>query len=87
MMIRWLRRFFYSEDPIVKLVDGLLEPEAQMWREVLENSNIKAVTRSDSLAVSQGGATGTNTGIFVKESDLLRARDVLAPLLESRNEG
>ena len=26
-MIDWLRRFFYSDDPIVRVTGGLLEPE------------------------------------------------------------
>ena len=26
-MMDWLRRFFYSDDPIVRVTGGLLEPE------------------------------------------------------------
>ena len=82
-MMRWLRRFFYSDDPIVKVASGLLEPEAEMWREILENEGVRAFSKvMDPLARSS--ATGTNTALFVKQSDLERAREVLGLLLEDR---
>ena len=86
--MRWLRRFFYSDDPIVKVIGGLLEPEAKMWREMLENEGVPAHTKiMDPVALSDGGALGTTTAIFVKQSDLDRAREVLAPLLEDGGAG
>ena len=87
-MMDWLRRFFYSDDPIVKVVGGLLEPEAKMWREMLENEGVPAHTKiMDPVAISDGGAMGTNTAIFVKQSDLEPARELLAPLFEDRSAG
>ena len=87
-MMDWLRRFFYSDDPIVKVVGGLLEPEAKMWREMLENEGVPAHTKIlDAVALSDGAAMGTNTAIFVKQSDLEAARDLLAPLLDDSSAG
>jgi hypothetical protein len=80
-MMRWVRRFFYSEDPIVKVAAGLLEPEAEMWRDILEQEGVPAFSKvMDPLARSEGSAIGTNTALFVKQSDVLRARELLAPL-------
>ena len=79
----WLRRFFYSDDPIVRLVGGMLEPEAEMWREALMNEGVRAFTKvMDAVAISDGRATGTNCALFVNRSDLERAREVLGPALE-----
>ncbi len=78
--MRWLRKFLYSDDPIVKVAGGLLEPEAEMWREILANEGIPSFKKLDVVAVADGLATGTNVGIFVKQSDVERAREVLAPL-------
>ncbi len=87
-MMRWLRRFFYSDDPIVKVIGGLLEPEAKMWREMLENEGVPAHTKiMDPVSLSDGGAMGTSTAIFVKQSDLEPARALLAPLLRDRGAG
>ena len=36
-MMDWLRRFFYSDGPIVRVTGGLLEPERA--RELLENGS------------------------------------------------
>ena len=79
--MRWLRRFFYSDDPIVKVATGLLEPEAEMWRDILEQEGVPAFAKiMDPIALSDGRATGINTALFVKQSDLGRARAILAPL-------
>ena len=84
-MMRWLRSFFYSDDPIVKVATGLLEPEAEMWREILEQEGVPAFSKiMDPVASSEGRATSTNTALFVKQSDLERAREVLGSLLEDR---
>lgn len=80
--MRWLRRFFYSDDEIVPVAAGLLEPEAEMWLEILANERIPSFKKLDVVAASDGLATGTNVGIFVRQSDLARAREVLAPLAE-----
>ena len=80
-MFKWLHRFFYSDDEIVPVAAGLLEPEAEMWREILEKEGVRAFSKvMDPLARSS--ATGINTTLFVKQSDLERARKVLAPMLK-----
>ena len=84
--MRWLRRFFSSADPIVKLVAALGEPEAEMWRGLLANNEIVAMVK---YMGALGGSTQrpgfTNDfDLFVKQSDLERAREVLGPLLSRR---
>ncbi len=80
-MFKWLHKFFYSDDEIVRLASGLLEPEAEMWREILVNEGVRAFTKVlDPVARSDGQATGTNVGIFVKQSDLERAQQIVASL-------
>jgi hypothetical protein len=82
-MMRWLRGWLYSDDEIVRVATGLMEPEAEMWREVLEQAGIRSFTKTlDAVAISEGRATGTNVAIFVKQSDLARAEEVLAMLKE-----
>lgn len=80
-MMRWLRGFLYSDDPIVKVATGLLEPEAEMWRDILQQEGVPAFAKvMDPVARSEGIATGTNTALFVRRSDLERARELLEPL-------
>jgi hypothetical protein len=83
LALKWLRKFFYSDDEFVRLAAGLLEPEAEMWREILSNEGVRSFTKIlDPIALSDGRATGLNVGIFVKRSDLERARQVLGPRLK-----
>ena len=84
-MFKWLHKFFYSDDEIVKLAAGLLEPEAEMWREILSNEGVPSFTKIlDPISLSDGRATGLNVGIFVKQSDLERAKEVLSPRIMRR---
>ncbi len=87
-MFRWLRKFFYSDDPVVKLVGALTEPEAEMWRELLENGGITAMVK---YVGALGGQASRPLGtrefdLFVKQSDLERAREILTPMLESEED-
>lgn len=82
--MRWLRRFFYSDDPAVKLVGALTEPDAEMRRELLENNGVRAFIKTMDPLVSQGSATAADCALFVKRSDLIRAREILGPMLDSR---
>ena len=90
-MMDWLRRFFYSGDPEVKVVAALSELEAKMWQEMLANNGIAAAAKNITGGVwSQYGAPtslGNHYDLFVKESDLERARELLAPLLKNGSAG
>ena len=79
--MRWLRRWLYSDDPDVKVADGLSEPEAKMWQELLAKNGIRAMVRNmDVLSVAYGASPSNNFDMWVKQSDLERARETLAPL-------
>ena len=82
--MRWLRRFFYDNDPVVELVGGLLEPEAEMWRELLANNGVPAFTK----IVDPVALFGVNSryDMWVKRCDLERAREILAPLVKQRGD-
>ena len=83
--MRWLRRFFSSDDSVIQLVSDLLEPEAEMWRELLSNNGIRAFTKiRDPIALSEGRATGIDCALFVRRIDLERARELLKPLVKER---
>ena len=79
--MRWLRKFFYSDDPVVKLVAAVTEPEAEMRRELLAAEGVVAMVKNMSgIGFRWGGTPSSfdNTfDLFVKESDLARAREVL----------
>jgi len=81
--MRWLRRFFSSDDPLVKIAAGLNEPEAEMWRELLSNEGISAFTKNMSYLLTAYGGSGINNfDMWVKQTDLERAREILTPLLQ-----
>ena len=76
--MRWLKSFFTSDDPIVKLVGSLNETEAQMRRELLENNDVPAMVRNmagDTAAY--GAASSFGFALFVKRSDGERAEEIL----------
>ena len=82
--MRWLRRFFSSGDPIVKLVAALSETEAQMSRDILEDNGIPAMVKNMNFltVAQQAGSIGNDYDLFVKQSDLERARELLSPQLD-----
>ena len=86
-MMRWLRRFFESDDPIVKLVGALSEPEAEMWRELLAEGGIVTMVKYAGALGGYGyrGGGTIDFELFVKQSDMERAREILAPMLGSEN--
>jgi hypothetical protein len=84
-MIDWLRKFLYSDDEPVIAARGMLEPEAELWRQMLENNGIRAFTKiMDAVAVSDGRATGTDCALYVKRSDLEQAQELLASTAPKR---
>lgn len=81
-MMRWLRGWLYSDDPIVKLAAALSEQEARMWQELLEQNGIRAMAKNaSSLSAYQVAPMSNDYDLFVKQSDLERAQEILAPLL------
>ncbi len=82
--MRWLKQFLSSDDPIIKLVGALGEPEAQMRRELLERSGVPAMVKNmagDSSAY--GAASPYGFDLFVKRSDSERAEEILGPLMDA----
>jgi hypothetical protein len=86
--MRWLRRFLSSGDPIVKLAAALSEAEAQMSRDILEDNGIPAMVKNmNFLTVThEAGSFGNDHDLFVKQSDLERARELLSPQHEGEEQ-
>ena len=83
-MMRWLRRFFESDDPIVKVAAGLPEAEAVMLKDILEEQEIAAYTKNMSAltVIYEAGSIGNDFDLFIKRSDLERATEILKSTLE-----
>ena len=77
--MRWLRKFFYSEDPTVKVRAALSESEALLLREMLEDSGVPAMSKNmNFLTVThEAGSFGNDYDLFVKRSDLAQAEEIL----------
>ena len=84
-MFAWLRKFFYSDDPVVQVAGGLTEPEAGMLRNMLEEEGVPAFVKNMSgLSYYWGNASLPNPyhyAIFTRRSDAERAQELLAPLV------
>jgi len=83
---KWLHRFFYSDDPDVKVADGLSEFDAGIAEELLRNNGIVAM-KKNMLAIYDRYwrpmlPNGHNFALWVKQSDLDRAREILGEVLE-----
>lgn len=82
--MRWLRRFLASDDPIVKLIAALTEPEAQMRRELLENEGVPAMVKNTGALQSHLQLPfSQDFDLYVKKSDLERAAETLGPLIDA----
>ena len=87
-MMPWLRRFFYSDDPIVKLLGGMMEPEAKMWREMLENEGIPAHTKARERKRRNVAMIDWLRRFFYSDAPIVRVTGgLLAPLLENGSAG
>ncbi len=82
--MRWLKDFFASDDPIVRIAGALSEPEAQMHRERLENDGVPAMVK-DVVGGSSSFEAVPPLGfaLFVKQSDVERAAEILGPLMDT----
>ena len=84
-MFKWLRKFFYSDDELIKLADGVSEPEAEMARELLVSNGVPAMVRNMDVLSVEGGRmampAANNFALYVKQSDVQRAIDILGSLL------
>jgi hypothetical protein len=85
-LLGWLHDFFYSDDEIVKLADGLSELDAAQYQELLANSGITAMEKNMGVWAGRfGGAMSFATNeyaLFVKQSNVEQARQALGSLLE-----
>ena len=82
--MRWLKRFLASDDPIVKLIAALTEPEAQMRRELLENEGVPAMVKNTGALQSHLQLPfPQDFDLYVKKSDLERAAETLGPLIDA----
>ena len=82
--MRWLKGLFESDDPIVKLVAALSEPEAQMRQELLENNGVPAMVKN--MGALQGHLQqpfSQDFDLFVKRSDAESAAEILGPLMDA----
>ncbi|MCH8008802.1 MAG: DUF2007 domain-containing protein [Chloroflexi bacterium] len=82
--MRWLKRFLSNGDPIVKLVGALSEPEAEMRKELLERGGVPAMVKDMGFGFSAYGATPPfGFDLFVKQSDMERAEELLGSLMDA----
>lgn len=84
-MFKWLRNFFYSGDPDIKLAGGMNELDAAQYQELLANSGIMSMAKDASaLAINRyvwPTAAVNAYGLWVKQSDVEAACQVLGHLL------
>ena len=84
--MRWLRRFFYSDDPDVKVADGLSEFDAGISEELLRNNGIIAMKKNVSAYYDRLWRPffpwARQFALSVKRSDLPRARRILEAVLD-----
>lgn len=77
-ILRRVKGFFVADDPTVKLVANVDEPEALMCKELLDNGGVPAyVKNSDSYSATYGATPLLGVDIYVKRSDVERAEEIL----------
>jgi hypothetical protein len=82
-VLKWLRSFFYSDDPDVKLAEGMSEYDAAQYREILANNGIMSMAKNvNALYGNYGGIAtlGNDYTLWVRESDVEAACQVLGHL-------
>jgi hypothetical protein len=82
----WLRKFFYSDDPDVKIADGLSEFDAAMYQELLDNMGIVSM-KKNMLAIYdrywRPMLPAGHFALYVKQSDVDGAMETIGDLLEN----
>ncbi len=82
--MRWFKRFLSTDDPIVKLIAALTEPEALMRRELLDRGGVPAMVKNTGALQSHLQLPfSQDFDIFVKKSDAERAAEILGPLMDA----
>ena len=81
----WLHKFFYSDDEIVKLADGLSEFDAGIYEEMLSRAGIVSMKKNMEAVYDRYARpilfSANNFALYVKQSDLDRSIDTLGHLL------
>jgi hypothetical protein len=85
-VFQWLHKFFYSDDEIVKLADGLSELESEQCADALRGDGIIAMRKDMSALAAYRRVwpivQPDSYALFVKHSEVDRAVRVLSPLLD-----
>jgi hypothetical protein len=86
--MRWLRSLFYSDDPDVKIADGLSEFDAGIGEELLRNRGIIAMKKNMSAYYDRLWRPHVpwdrQFALWVKQSDADAAREILLLALDER---
>ena len=87
--MRWLRKFFYSDDPTVKVRAALTESDVLLLRDVLEESDVPAMFKNMNVltVTHEAGSFGSDYDLFVKQSDLARAEEILEAFDSAAGDG
>ena len=87
--MRWLRKFFYSDDPTVKVRAALTESDVLLLRDVLEESDVPAMFKNMNVltVTHEAGSFGSDYDLFVKQSDLARAEEILEAFDSAEGDG
>ena len=82
--MRWLKRFLSTDDPIVRLIAAMTEPEAQMRRELLERGGVAAMVKNTGVLQSHLQLPfSQDFDLYVKRSDSELAEEILGPLIDA----
>lgn len=81
--MRWLKRFLSTDDPIVRLLAAMTEPEAQLRRELLERGGVAAMVKNTGVLQSHLQLPfSQDYDLYVKNSDSEIAEEILGPLMD-----
>ncbi len=81
--MRWLKQFLSSDDPTVRLIAAMTEPEAQMRKELLEHRGVAAMVKNTGVLQSHLQLPfSQDYDLYVKRSDSELAEEVLGPLMD-----